>query len=158
MREIGGVSPRFQVRRSEDSNGEFLRIGHDHHPGGGGGIPYNLRISKLGAICTQDWVATIFCESVAIICGVSYFLGLGSRVVESIDCYYAVGGIWEESTGVIWVQDGRTTEDGVTSGRGKNRDGLVGPMVEILRGRMPPVLIAGYDASRIVYLMVRSLD
>lgn len=150
MREVAGVRPGLQVGRGEDSDGEFLGVGHDHDPRRGGRVPDHLRITKLGAVDREDRITGILGEGITAVFGVGNLLNFFLGGVERVDGHNAVGLVGEEPRGVVRVYNCRAAKDTFAFGAGINSNGLVGPMIQVSRGSMAPVLVASNDAGRIV--------
>ena len=69
--EVRGVRPVFEIGRGEYPDDEFLRVGDDHYPAFGGGVPDHLRVAELRAVDGEDGVVGVFGEGVAVVEGVS---------------------------------------------------------------------------------------
>ena len=149
-REIRFGGPVNQIRRAEDADGEFLAVGYDHDPPLGCWIPEDFGVPELRAVAVYDGVVCVFGECVAIVEGVGNVLGFAFGRVERVDGDNAVGLVREEAGGVVRVYDCAAGEYAFGGSAGKERNGLVFPGVQVLRGRVAPMLVACYDGSGII--------
>lgn len=104
----------------------------------------------MGAVDGEDGVAGILGEGVAAIGRVGDLLRLFLCRVERVDGHDAVRLVGEKAGGVVDVDDGAAGENAFTLRTGVDGDGLVDPMVEVFGGGMTPMLVARYDAGRVV--------
>lgn len=113
-------------------------------------VPDNFGISELSQSDIQDRVTFILFEGIATIFRVGNLLDLGSWGIEGVNGYNAIVLIREETRGIIGINDSRTGEDSRGRIGREEGDRLVGPMIEVGRGGMAPVLIPGHDISWVI--------
>ena len=116
----------------------------------GRSVPDDLRITELGGADGDDGVFGVFVEGEAVIERVGNFLRLLFVRVESVHGDDTILLVGEEAGGVVDVDDARAGEDGFTLSTREDGYGLVDPGIEIFGGSVTPVLVAGYNARRIV--------
>ena len=102
-------------------------------------MPNDFGISELGGVGRDDGVLCVGFEGVPAISTVSDGLLLqtlhASRVFgKSVDRYDTVVLVWEETGGVVGIDDRRSGEDVGVVVRRPQGDLLVLPVVEIVRG------------------------
>ena len=114
------------------------------------GVPEDLGVTELRAANVEYGIAGVFDKGKAVIIRVGDLLGFAGRGVEGVDCHDTVGLVREEAGGVVDVYNGRAGEDSFIFCTGEDGNRLVSPAVEVLRGGVTPVLVAGYDACWIV--------
>ena len=105
----------------------------------------------MGAVDAKDRIPFIFGKCKAIVNGVCYFLGLLGSIIQGVNGDNTISLIRKEARGVVRVDDGRPGKDLGVRIRGVNGDWLVGPVIEIFRSGMAPMLIAGYIGSWIIW-------
>ena len=102
-------------------------------------MPDHFGVSELGGVGRDDWVLSVCLEGVSAISAVGDSLLLhtlhAARVFgESVDCYDTVVLVWEETGGVVRIDDSRSGEDVCVVVWCPQGDLLVLPVVEIVRG------------------------
>ena len=150
MGEVAGVRPIGKVGGGVDPYGEGLSVRDYHDPRGGGGVPDYFRIPELGAVDGDDGVVEVFGECIAAVGGVGNFLDFFLGGVERIDGDDAICLIRKEPRGIVDVYYCGAGKDGFAIGARVNGNGLVGPMEEVFRGGMPPMLVASDVAGGVV--------
>lgn len=144
------MGPLFEVGGCENANDKLLSVRDHHGPFLGLGVPNDFWVTKLSAVDGNDRILGILCKSVAAILGISDLLGFFFCGIECVNSNDAVFLIWEEATGIIYIDYSGAGENPFTLGAWEDGDRLIFPMIEILRSRMTPMLVSCDDIGRIV--------
>jgi hypothetical protein len=78
-------------------------------------------------------------------------LGLLVGLIERVDCDYTVGLVCEEAGSVVGIDNSGAREDTGTLPRWVEGDWLIGPVVQVGRRSVTPVLVTSDQSRRIVY-------
>jgi len=152
VRDVGCVGPRDEVGGGVYGDDKVRSKGDDHHPAGGGGMPEDFRVTKLSAVGGKNGVTGEFGEGVAVVVGEGDVLGLCGGGVEGVDCYDAIGGVGEEAGGVVCIDDGGAAKDAFGWRRSEDGDGLVGPVKQVSRGCVAPMLVSSNVCGGIIWM------
>ena len=114
--EVGGMGPVLEIGRGENSNGELSGVRDDHDPFLSRRVPYYFRVAELGRPDVEDWIGGVGGECIAAVDGVGDVLVLEDAVAvyifcEGVYCHHTIGLVWEETGGVIGVDDSRAREN-----------------------------------------------
>ena len=143
------MRPFNQIRRGEDTDDEFSRVGNDHDPVIL--VPDDFGVSELVTSNIEHRVVFVFSKGVAVVVREGEVLGLLVGLIERVDCDYTVGLIRKEAGSVVGIDDSGAREDTGTLPRWVEGDRLIGPVVQVGRCSMTPVLITSDQSRRIVY-------
>ena len=136
--------PRLQIRTRKNADRKLLCVRHDHDPALRRRIPNHLWIAEALTPDINHRIACILLKCIPAVSRVRNLLRLGFGCVERVDGNDAVVLVGKEGGGVVCVQDSAAGEDALVRAGGVDGDGLVGPVVEVWRGGVAPVLVAGY--------------
>ena len=106
LTETALVSPVLQIFGRIELH--FLTNSEHHNPFLNAFVPNHLRVAEVGSSVSDNRVASIFCESFAVVCAVSNALGL----MLTSRCVHGDDGIFTKTSGVLLVNHCTTTEDG----------------------------------------------
>jgi len=133
------MSPFTQVFRCVEAKSQIDRVCENHDPLLGGFVPDDFGVSELGGVGGNDWVLCVGFERVSAISAVSNGLLLQTLHAswvfgKSVDRYDTIVLVWEETGGVVRIDDSRSGEDVCVVVWCPQGDLLVLPVVEIVRG------------------------
>ena len=157
--EVRGMCPIQAGRGSIDPKSELGRIGDDHDPFGGWGMPGDVRVAEIRVIKGYYGVVLVLGERVTTIVGIRQglcLLGGGCEGVVGEDTICLIG----EKTGcVVRIDNAGAGEDQGCIVDREDCDFLIRPVVEVSGRGVAPVLVAGYCSIGVILIveMVQSV-
>lgn len=150
--EIRCECPSDRVRGCVDTHCELEYVGDDHDPVVL--VPEDFRVTEVDiARDPEDRVAGILNEALPVIVAVCQALSLFSGLSDGVECDDAVGLIGEKTGCVVHIYHSAAAEDERGGVVGRKSNGLVGPVIQVLRSGMAPVLGASDGVQRVVLVV-----